>query len=246
MAWRLSEKMQKRMLGGMPTVQNSATLTDIAFVDGAGGNDSITASTGLAGFLVGQWVLIVGGTNDGIIVKVLTSAANVLEIPTGSISVASAATVCLVNLEEGGSLRDILKNGTIHIYTGSRPSTAELVESGTLLLKITLDGNTLTPGAATNGINLGQWDGTTIKRAVDPLTTLTEVWKGAGLSDDSAGWARFYDNNVETGAASSGDKLRMDGAVNTTGADLNMQNGIGVVTGVDSEVTDVQFAMTGV
>lgn len=139
-----------------------------------------------------------------------------------------------------GSLTDLLLDGIIEIYSGSRPSSADLTEAGygTLLLKITLDGGAFTAGVATNGISLGTFAALVIKRASG------ETWKGAGLAAGTAGWARWYSNAYVTGASTTA--VRLDGNVSISGADVNMANGTTVAVGVDSEVTDVSFSLSGV
>lgn len=135
-----------------------------------------------------------------------------------------------------GSLTNLLLDGIIEIYSGARPASADAIQTGTLLLKITLDGGDFTAGVATNGISLGEFEDLVLKRASG------EVWKGTGLSDGTAGWARWYSNAYETGASTTA--VRMDGTVSTSGADVSMTNGTSVDIDVDSEVTDVSFTMS--
>jgi len=145
-----------------------------------------------------------------------------------------------------GSLAELLDHSVIRIYSNIRVSSADVVESensGTLLLEITLNGDTFTGGSDTNGLNM-ELDGitTTLKRAIDAATSNTEIWKGTGLAEGTAGWARWYANPYTTGASTSA--VRMDGTVSASGADVNMANGTSIETGVDSEVTDVTFTMS--
>jgi len=144
-----------------------------------------------------------------------------------------------------GSLAELLENGVIEIYSGSRPANADTTEvgSGTLLCTLTLNGDTFVAGAPENGINMGTFDGNTLKRAIDAVEDPDlEIWKGTGVADGTAGWCRWYANAKATGASSTA--VRMDGSIATSGGDLNMLNGTTVVTGIDSEVSDVSFDMT--
>ncbi len=138
-----------------------------------------------------------------------------------------------------GSLTDLLVNSVIRIYTGSRPADADATESGTLLLEITLDGLTsTTPMTGTNGINLGEFIDNTLKQAAG------ETWKGEAVATGTAAWGRWYAAAYTLGASTAA--VRADGVVSTSGAEINMSNGTSVVSGVDSEVTDVSFSLSGV
>jgi hypothetical protein len=116
----------------------------------------------------------------------------------------------------GKSMADALADGIIDIYSGSQPATADAVETGTLLARITLASGAFTPGVATNGINLDEAAAGAVAKAA------AEVWSGVGLDDGTAGWFRFYDNAVDDGASTTA--IRMDGAIATSGAEINMSN----------------------
>ena len=45
----------------------------------------------------------------------------------------------------------------------------------------------------------------------------TEIWQGKGLSDGSVGWWRLYSNDLDRGADSEGDKVRLDGNIGSSG-----------------------------
>lgn len=138
-----------------------------------------------------------------------------------------------------GSLTDMLANGVIRIYNGTRPANADAAENGTMLLEITLDGLvSTTPMTGTNGINLGEFIGNTLKQAAG------ETWKGEAVVTGTAIWGRWYAAPYEIGASSTA--VRADGMVSISGAEINMANGTGITSGVDSEVTDVSFNLAGV
>lgn len=140
-----------------------------------------------------------------------------------------------------GSLAELFAYGIIDVYDGLRPDDADSTERGTHLLRITLNGDAFVAGVDTNGLNMGEFDGVILKRAIDIITSAIEVWRGKGLADGTAGWARFRTNSAVTGASIT--EIRMDGMVAPSGAELNMVNGVGVVTDIYSEVSDVSFTM---
>jgi len=121
----------------------------------------------------------------------------------------------------GSSLADLLNTGVIDIYSGTQPATADAVETGVLLNRITLASGAFTAGVATNGLNFG-----TPVAGVLPKAT-AEVWSGAAVATGTAGWFRFYDNAAVAGASTTA--VRMDGAISTSGAELNMSN-LAIVT----------------
>lgn len=115
-----------------------------------------------------------------------------------------------------GSLKDLLADGVIGIFSGSQPADADTVESGTLLVLITESSGAFTGGVATNGLEFGDAAAGVIAKASG------EVWSGVGLVTGTAGWFRFYDNGYVTGASST--EIRFDGSVSTSGAQLNLSS----------------------
>lgn len=112
-----------------------------------------------------------------------------------------------------GSVKSILANSVIYIYSGTQPATADDTETGTLLMKLTLNGGAFVSGVATNGLNLDISAGGVMAKAV------AEVWSGIGLAAAGtagtvAGWFRWYANTVVQGASTTG--VRVDGAIGTT------------------------------
>lgn len=107
-----------------------------------------------------------------------------------------------------------LANGRLDIYSGSQPSTADLAETGTLLVSLTVSSGAFTPGVGTNGLNFDSAsDGIIVKAAA-------EVWSGVAVSTGTAGYFIFYSNDVDTGASTT--SIRFMGSIATSGADLNM------------------------
>lgn len=52
-----------------------------------------------------------------------------------------------------------------------------------------------------------------------------QVWSGTNVADGVAGWFRFYGSVADAGAIdSTGTAIRVDGAISTAGAELNLNN----------------------
>lgn len=120
-----------------------------------------------------------------------------------------------------GSVKSVMANGIIHLYSGTQPADADLAETGNLLMILTQDSLAFTPGNAANGLNMDlSVDGVLAKSAA-------ETWSGIGEAIAStgtvAGWFRWYDNAREMGASVTA--IRMDGAIGTSaGFEMQMSN----------------------
>jgi hypothetical protein len=114
----------------------------------------------------------------------------------------------------GKSFAEAMQDGTLHIYSGAQPTTADDAETGTLLARITLASGAFTSGVATNGLEFGDAAGGSVGKKSG------EVWSGVAIATGTAGWFRFYANTVGTGASSTA--VRFDGSCGTSGAQCNM------------------------
>lgn len=136
-----------------------------------------------------------------------------------------------------GSVKAVMANGCIDIYSGSQPATADAAESGILLVRLTKDAGVFTPGVATNGLNMGDSSAGVLSKAAG------EVWKGIGTAEAGegvqAGWFRWRENGDTGGASTS--FARVDGAVgSTTAFELRLSNTV-IAAGVPVEITTFTF-----
>jgi len=244
--WILSTGAQKALLSKVPAVAATKIGTTISFGDGdgTGGTDTINDSgSGLGVFGKHDFILVVGGTFNGVMVKALTVAAGKIEVVAGTFTtVASGTNVALVKITSG-SLAQVFQNMSIDGYTGVRPANADLTESGTKIIQFSLDGGAFTAGLSENGMNFGEFTETTLGKAIDPGTGVAEIWRGSGLVTATLGWVRCYANDKTTGASTSA--VRMDGVAAVSGGDFNLNTGLSIVSGVNSEVSTVEFTVEG-
>lgn len=122
----------------------------------------------------------------------------------------------------GGGIKGSLNLGFIAIMSGAQPTSADAAATGTLLGTVSVNGagTGLTFDASVAGV---------ISKAA------AETWRFTGLADGIAGWFRFYApgdtiTNVSTTAA------RIDGAIGSSGGELNLTNltvGVGQVNTAD-------------
>jgi hypothetical protein len=128
-----------------------------------------------------------------------------------------------------GSFKSIMQNGVIRVFSGVQPSSADDAEAATQLLEITVSSGAFTAGTATNGLNLGSAADGAISKST------SETWSGTATVTGTAGWFRYYANDLTTGASTTA--ARFDGSVATSGAQLNMSSTTitsGATTTIDS------------
>jgi hypothetical protein len=110
---------------------------------------------------------------------------------------------------DGQGFGEVMNNGVIDLFTGAQPASANHVETGTKLCRISSTSGT----AAEDGVKFGTaGDGT--------LVVGSPAWSGVNLADGVAGWFRFYGSGGVTGT--SGTAIRFDGAVGVSGSDLDL------------------------
>ncbi|TVM31251.1 hypothetical protein DQK91_18800 [Oceanidesulfovibrio marinus] len=115
----------------------------------------------------------------------------------------------------GGAINDIFREGVIEIRSGSQPASADDAESGTLLVTITDNGNTHNNTTGENGLEMDDAasGGKVEKKA-------GQTWRGTAVNSGTAGWFRFFARAHTLGASTT--SRRFDGAIATSGAELNM------------------------
>jgi len=137
-----------------------------------------------------------------------------------------------------GSVKSIMTNFTIHIYSGTQPATADAAETGDRLMKLTLNGGAFTSGAATNGLNFH----TVSTAGVLPKAT-GETWSGSGETAAGAGtvagYFRAYANTVVTGISTTG--VRFDGAIGTSSTYEMQMSNTTIVSGVAATVNSFSY-----
>jgi hypothetical protein len=120
-------------------------------------------------------------------------------------------------LGTNGGFKELMNNGWLDIYTGSQPTSANYVETGTKLCRI----------SSTSG-------------GVLPLTT--PQWTGLVSVAGVAGWFRYYGSSGTGGATgTSGTGLRFDGNCGVSGADLVLTH---TSLALDSTLTVKTFSVT--
>jgi hypothetical protein len=134
----------------------------------------------------------------------------------------------LVNeLGATGSLKATMEGGAgfvIDIYSGNRPATPDAAATGVKLC-------TISNNAAGTGIHFegdAPVGGAVVKET-------TETWKGTVLADGTAGYYRMR-RTTDAGVALSTTERRIDGAIATSGGDLNLTS-LSLVTGAPVEIS---------
>ena len=234
MALRLSTGLRNALLDQKAVANNLMVGNNtISFEDGTGtdGRDRILDSgSGFANFVKRGKVTVSGSSSNDGSYEILAVAAGYLEVAAGSLTTETASAIDVILAgATGGSFSDLFQNCVIDVYTGAQPSGADIAETGSKLLSITLSSGAFTGGTATNGLNFGEVASGIL--AKEP----SEVWSGVGLVAGTAGWFRCYANDYTTGASTT--SVRFDGSVATSGGQFNISNTsitVGGTTTVDS------------
>jgi hypothetical protein len=243
MAFRFSTKVRNDMMGYKARCNAFYyNATTMALVDGGDDPDSITDTDDgfvTAGFEPGDYITVVQATNaaNEVTKEILTVVAGTITIVTGSFTAGQVggAPVALASAR-GGSLTDQFRNGIMVIRSASQPTHADDTEVGSELVKITESSGDFVAGEAANGINFGQISEAELHAAAG------EVWSGAASASATAGHFRIYDNDFETGADTDDTKRRIDGAIATSGSQMNMTN-TSITSGGSTTIDDVDIPM---
>ncbi len=108
-------------------------------------------------------------------------------------------------------LQQLLDDGEIRIFSGAGPSSADDTETGSLLVTI----NLLTGNANNCQFKLTASAGVIQKQIV--------TWDGEAVATDTAGYFRYCASTADAGGSST-TEIRLQGAVATSGAELNMSS----------------------
>ncbi len=222
MALKFSTGLRDMLNGLQAEVVGAIIGVGLTFVDGGGSEDSITdGGSGFitAGFAPSHKIFVQGSTSNDAIsgARISSVAAGTITLPTGTVLVGEAGLAgTVLAVAQGGSLKDVMMDGAIHVYSGAQPSSPDDAVTGTLLLTVTLASGSWAHGAFANGLEFED-------DPTDGEIEKTGTWSGVGLVAGVAAWFRFVANPADAGASST-TLARIDGSVGVSGADLNMPN----------------------
>lgn len=227
MAIKFSTGLRNKILGLEATIEAicAGTGDTLALVDGGASNDTITRASGsfvTDGFVAGHVLKLfqaTTGANDTALTgaRVNTVAALTLTLDTGVVDTAEAfAAGTVLAAAKGGSLKDIMKNGCLYIYSGSQPSDADQAMTGTQLVQITDSAGAFSHGAEANGLEFGDATSGYIEKCAD------QTWSGTIASTGTAGYFLLVANPTDNLAAST-TLPRIMGSVGTSGSGADLE-----------------------
>lgn len=156
------------------------------------------------------WTLVSGngaGT-AGLISFTATATTTRITFQSNDVTVGETSlfdTAKVISLER--AIKDVFYLGFINFYTGTQPASANNVVAGTLLVTMYSDG-------ASVGLSFDEAASAVLSKAA------AETWSGTAGNTGTAGWFRLYAPG--DALSSSTVDARIDGAISTSGAELNM------------------------
>lgn len=106
---------------------------------------------------------------------------------------------------QGAAFANIFHNGAINVYSGAQPESADMAPTGTLLARITRNGDGWAPGFPTGGLQFAAAQRYIVKHP-------DQAWWLTGLANGTAGWFRLVPNAADPETYSL-TAPRVDGAV---------------------------------
>lgn len=222
MTLRLSTKLRNMMLGGVPAI-GGATIAGTGIAAVTGTPDSFTDTDSgfvTAGFAVGDTICVSGflaAANNGIF-TISSVADGKIEITETTVTGEAAGPNVKIQVIKGGSLKDVFKDGVLKIYSGSQPATADAAITGSLLCTITVSSGAWVAGSPTYGLEFGTAASGAISKASG------DVWSGTNVATGTAGYFRLYANATDDGSLDTSTYARIDGAIATSGSQLNLSS----------------------
>lgn len=224
MAVRLSTGLRNKFAGSVATKVDAAS--GVAFVQSG---SLITCASGTFltdGFRPGDTILVTNTVlNEGTYgILSISSDGTSMALDDGVVDEGVGGNPTITGY--GKSLKEIFNGSIIAIYSGSAPGTADLAESGTLLLEITVDSGAFTPGSLTNALTFDAISAGKLSKSS------SQSWFGRGLAEGAQGYFRIYDNQYLKGASSV--SIRLQG---TIGVDMTVEPFTSVVVDGISYIT---------
>jgi len=217
--------------GAQPSDADSAVAGTLlaTITDAAGAHTSEVRSAGSA-TLAGASGSITSMTVNGVEILGSTVAFDT-DLATTATAVATAINNNSKNMLFVASALAAKVTVTAKPGLGTLPNGWVLVTTGSTMTSTDVNMGTEVAGVlAVNGLKFGD-------SAAGILSKLaTQVWSGLGLTDGVAGWFRYVGSKSDAGAAdSSGVYIRVDGAIATSGSQLNTTN-TNIATGATQTV----------
>lgn len=113
-------------------------------------------------------------------------------------------------LMDTASFKTLFAGCFIDLYTGVQPANADLGATGTKLITLTVNDDGATGLTFESSADNGELQ-----------KNPTETWAGHGLASGTLGWFRMRQSG-DNGTANSTTAARVDGAIATSGADMNV------------------------
>lgn len=224
--------------GSQPAGADSATSGTLlaTITDNGGARTAETIATGSVELTAGSAGSVDDLTVDG--VSIIDAA-----VPFNT-SLTQTATDLATAINEGLTSPDYRASAagaivTISARRGSGASPNAFVVASTLTTMTATDTDMAGGVDAANGLKFGSPAARTISKASG------QTWSGTAVATGTAGWFRIVGSVADgSGADSSEVEIRVDGAIATSGAELNLPS-TAIASGAVQSITSLQFTMPG-
>ncbi len=217
--------------GSQPTTADAAPTGTLlcTFTDNSGAHTNEVAATGSVDLTGGASGSVNSLTVDGIALLDASVPFNT------SLTQTAADVVTAINASQSNPDYTASSVGAVITITARRGTGSEangLVVASTTTTITKTDTNMSGGVSSVNGLNFGQ-------SAAGVLSKLaSQVWSGTAVANGTAGWFRFVGPIADSGALdSSGVQIRLDGAISTSGQQLNFSSTTFTLSGTQTITT---------
>lgn len=162
---------------------------------------------------------------SGSVDAITVNSVAILDAPVSyitSLTATATAVALAINSSASNPEYEATSSGaviTIKAKRGSGAGANGFVVASTVTTLTKVDANMASGVTAVNGLKFG------ISAAGVVDKHATQVWTGVAVATGTAGWFRFVGSVADGGATDAAEtEIRMDGAISTSGAQINMSN----------------------
>lgn len=189
-------------------------------------------------------ITLTGGASGSIDTVTLDSVSLIAAAVPFNTSLTQTAADLAQAINDHETYLNVSASSSGAVVTVTAPRGAGATFNGLVLASTTTtitksDVNMASGVTAVNGLKFG----TEAAGAIAKLASQT--WEGTNVAGGTAGWYRLYGSEADTGAIdSAGTKIREDGAISTSGQQLNMTGTTTLTNGAKTTIPTTSWTRT--